>query len=51
MLVKKRWITTRKEYNPEHTYKVNVRRVWEGLFLFGFIPLWVENTDTSYLSS
>jgi hypothetical protein len=49
MIVKKLWITKKFE-NPIKGYggKEMVTRKWEGLFLFGFIPLWIENTSTEY---
>ena len=46
MPVKKRWITQKRETSLG--YGCMVERKWEGIFLFGFLPLWIENTSTIY---
>jgi hypothetical protein len=40
MIVKYIWHTDR--YN--HRLRERRERTWKGLFLFGFIPLYIENT-------
>jgi hypothetical protein len=51
MILRKRWIT--RKYNPKG-FKNAIgnpkfrTRHWLGLFLFGFIPLWIDNTSTHY---
>jgi hypothetical protein len=52
MIVRKLW-TTRKHgkwnafYFEGHFYDTQERH-WEGYFLFGIIPLWINNTRTLY---
>ena len=51
MIIKKRWFTKDWVVDKRGYYKGERRviiREWEGLFLFGFIPLWLENIKTSY---
>lgn len=51
MIIKKRWITKKWQVDNSGYYKGDRRvvlREWEGVFLFGFIPLWIENTSTKY---
>jgi hypothetical protein len=53
MIVKKLWstqtITQKWDKFPVNGHFYNSRsRNWKGLFLFGIIPIWIENTDTRY---
>lgn len=48
MIVKKRWTTEKREDKPSGFGQTWVTRNWYGIYLFGFIPLWIENTSTEY---
>lgn len=48
MLVRKTWITHRDEKSIKGYGEDKVIRKWFGIFLFGFIPLWIDNYETVY---
>lgn len=49
MIVQKTWITKKMENEPGYdTIKCQVTRKWKGYFLFGILPLYVVNFETSY---
>jgi hypothetical protein len=48
MIVKKRWIKV-IENNKDLGYRMDKKVYYEGLFLFGLIPLWIEQTKVEYL--
>lgn len=48
MIVKKVWITSKEEKKPGRNYTTQVIRKWYGYFLFGFIPLYIVNNETTY---
>jgi hypothetical protein len=52
MIVKKSWTTRIRKPNFqfyfEGKYFSIVERDWEGYFLFGVIPLWIEQVRNTY---
>jgi hypothetical protein len=47
MIIKKTWIT--KKYNKVGSINyLKSTHKWFGLFLFGIIPLYLENYETTY---
>jgi hypothetical protein len=52
MIVKKLWTTHKTgEWNTFYCDGMHYKtceRHWKGYFLFGIIPLWIENTSTKY---
>ncbi len=47
MLIKKLWQTEENITMFGIAYKQEQRK-WKGYYLFGFIPLWIDNYETIY---
>jgi len=49
MIVKKSWYTIKRDEKGIKSYPVTVRRSWRGYFLFGFIPLYIEQIAIDFV--
>lgn len=47
MIVVKTWITKNFNERAKHGMKFETRK-WRGCYLFGFIPLFIQNYETVY---
>lgn len=47
MIICRRWVTNKTIYT-KHGSNKHVSRIWEGYFLFGFLPIYLNNKSTQY---